>query len=204
MTDEKNGIVARAAKVLSDVESNELKATLASTLFIFILMASYYILRPVRDAMASDWTDSEVSFLWNINFFVSAAIVSAYGYAVSQVRLRNVVPVMYGFFAATFLAFYFSISTDRVLVDKLFYLWVSVFALFNVSVFWTFMADTFNPQQAKRLFGIIGAGASAGALFGPAIPALFAGILGTDTLMLIAQFDGGDSAGVLFVSPEVR
>jgi AAA family ATP:ADP antiporter len=188
MTDEKNGIVARAAKVLSDVESNELKATLASTLFIFILMASYYILRPVRDAMASDWTDSEVSFLWNINFFVSAAIVSAYGYAVSQVRLRNVVPVMYGFFAATFLAFYFSISlvTDRVLVDKLFYLWVSVFALFNVSVFWTFMADTFNPQQAKRLFGIIGAGASAGALFGPAIPALFAGILGTDTLMLIA------------------
>jgi AAA family ATP:ADP antiporter len=183
MTDEKNGIVARAAKVLSDVESNELKATLASTLFIFILMASYYILRPVRDAMASDWTDSEVSFLWNINFFVSAAIVSAYGYAVSQVRLRNVVPVMYGFFAATFLAFYF---TDRVLVDKLFYLWVSVFALFNVSVFWTFMADTFNPQQAKRLFGIIGAGASAGALFGPAIPALFAGILGTDTLMLIA------------------
>jgi AAA family ATP:ADP antiporter len=188
MTDEKNGIVARAAKVLSDVESNELKATLASTLFIFILMASYYILRPVRDAMASDWTDSEVSFLWNINFFVSAAIVSVYGYAVSQVRLRNVVPVMYGFFAATFLAFYFSISlvTDRVLVDKLFYLWVSVFALFNVSVFWTFMADTFNPQQAKRLFGIIGAGASAGALFGPAIPALFAGVLGTDTLMLIA------------------
>ena len=188
MTDKKNGIVARAAKVLSDVESNELKATLASTLFIFILMASYYILRPVRDAMASDWTDSEVSFLWNINFFVSAAIVSVYGYAVSQVRLRNVVPVMYGFFAATFLAFYFSISlvTDRVLVDKLFYLWVSVFALFNVSVFWTFMADTFNPQQAKRLFGIIGAGASAGALFGPAIPALFAGVLGTDTLMLIA------------------
>jgi AAA family ATP:ADP antiporter len=108
MTDEKNGIVARAAKVLSDVESNELKATLASTLFIFILMASYYILRPVRDAMASDWTDSEVSFLWNINFFVSAAIVSVYGYAVSQVRLRNVVPVMYGFFAATFLAFYFT------------------------------------------------------------------------------------------------
>lgn len=188
MTDANNGIVARAAKVLSDVESNELKATLASTLFIFILMASYYILRPVRDAMASDWTDSEVSFLWNINFFVSAAIVSVYGYAVSRVRLRSIVPVMYGFFAATFLAFYFSISlvTDRVLVDKLFYLWVSVFALFNVSVFWTFMADTFNPQQAKRLFGIIGAGASAGALFGPAIPALFAGILGNDTLMLIA------------------
>ena len=188
MSSEKTGIVASAAKALSKVESNELKATLVSTLFVFILMASYYILRPVRDAMASDWTDSEVSFLWNINFFVSAGIVAVYGYAVSRARLRNVVPAMYGFFAATFLAFYFSISlvTDRVLVDKLFYLWVSVFALFNVSVFWTFMADTFNAEQAKRLFGIIGAGASAGALFGPAIPALFAGILGNDTLMLIA------------------
>ena len=189
MTTIKDGIVARAAKALSEVESNELKATLVATLFVFILMASYYILRPVRDAMASDWTDSEVSFLWNINFFVSAGIVSLYGLAVSRLRLRNVVPTMYGFFAITFIAFYFSISlvSDRVIVDKLFYLWVSVFALFNVSVFWTFMADTFNPGQAKRLFGIIGAGASAGALFGPAIPALFAGVLGTDTLMLIAS-----------------
>jgi AAA family ATP:ADP antiporter len=190
MSNANGGIFAKAAKALSDVEENELKATLVSTLFVFILMSSYYILRPVRDAMASDWTDSEVSFLWNINFLVSAAIVSIYGYAVSRARLRTVVPAMYGFFALSFVAFYFGISLldDRMLVDKLFYLWVSVFALFHVSVFWTFMSDTYNPGQAKRLFAIIGTGASAGALVGPAIPALFAGVLGTDTLMLIASF----------------
>jgi len=184
-----DGIIARAAKALSEIESNELKATFVSTLFVFILMASYYILRPVRDAMASDWTDSEVSFLWNINFFVSAAIVAVYGFAVSRAKLKNVIPSMYGFFALSFIAFYFGISlvSDRVLIDKAFYLWVSVFALFHVSVFWTFMADTFNKEQAKRLFAIIGAGASAGALVGPAIPSLFAGVLGTDTLMLIAS-----------------
>jgi AAA family ATP:ADP antiporter len=184
-----NGIFARAAKALSQIEANELKATFASTLFIFILMASYYVLRPVRDAMASDWTDTEVSFLWNINFFVSAAIVSVYGFAVSRTKLRNVIPSMYGFFAFSFVAFYLGVSllADRVLIDKLFYLWVSVFALFNVSVFWTFMSDTFNKEQAKRLFAIIAAGASAGALVGPAIPALFAGVLGTDTLMLVAS-----------------
>lgn len=194
-----DGIVARAAKALSDVEANELRATLVATLFVFILMASYYILRPVRDAMASDWTDSEVSFLWNINFLVSAGIVAIYGFAVSRARLRNVIPAMYGFFAITFIAFYFGVSllTDRVLVDKAFYLWVSVFALFHVSVFWTFMADTFNPEQAKRIFAIIGAGASAGALVGPAIPALFAGILGTDILMLVA------SLGLMLVIPLV-
>lgn len=199
MTTAKDGIIAKALKTLSDVEPNELKATLASALFVFILMASYFILRPVRDGMASDWTDSEVSFLWNINFFVSAAIVSVYGLAVSRVKLRNVVPAMYGFFAISFIAFYFGISfiDDRVLIDKCFYLWVSVFALFHVSVFWTFMADTFSKAQAKRLFAIIGAGASAGALFGPAIPTLFSKVLGIETLMLVA------SAGLLLVVPLV-
>jgi AAA family ATP:ADP antiporter len=189
MAETSNGVVARVAKALSKIESNELKATAVSTLFVFILMASYYILRPVRDSMASDWTDSEVSLLWNINFFVSAAIVSVYGFAVSRVKLRNVVPAMYGFFSISFVAFYFGISlvSDRDLADKMFYLWVSVFALFNVSVFWTFMSDTFNAGQAKRVFAIIAMGATAGTLVGPAITALFSGMLGTDTLMLIAS-----------------
>jgi len=113
------GLGARIAKTLSGVEANELRATLVSTLFVFVLMASYYILRPVRDAMASDWTDSEVSFLWNINFLVSAGIVAVYGFAVSRIRLRSIVPAMYGFFAVTFVGFYFGVASisDRTLVD---------------------------------------------------------------------------------------
>ena len=185
----KKPLGARLAKALSDIESNELKATLVATLFVFVLMASYYILRPVRDAMASDWSDSEVSLLWNINFFVSAGIVAVYGFAVSRIRLRSIVPAMYAFFATTFVIFYVGAGAvaDRELLDKAFYLWVSVFALFHVSVFWTLMADTFNKQQAKRVFGFIAAGASAGALVGPAIPTLFAARIGTDNLMLIAS-----------------
>jgi len=202
-------LIARPAKALSSVEANELKATVVSALFVFIIMASYYILRSVRDAMASDWSDSEVSFLWNINFFVSAGIVAVYGLAVSRIQMKYVVPAMYGFFALSFMAYhwlfpvfpdgFFAFSfvayhwlvpviLDREIPDKVFYLWVSVFALFNVSVFWTFMADTFNPDQAKRLFPIIGAGASAGALLGPAVPALLAGKLGADTLLLYASY----------------
>lgn len=194
-----NSIASRIAKALSNVEANELKATLVSMLFVFILMASYYILRPVRDAMASDWSDTEVAFLWNINFFISAGIVAVYGFVVSRIRLRRIVPAMYAFFAASFVAFYLGVGfvSDRVLVDKSFYVWVSVFALFHVSVFWTFMADTFNKGQAKRVFAIIGAGASAGALFGPAVPTLFVAKLGTDTLMLIA------SLGLILVIPLV-
>jgi AAA family ATP:ADP antiporter len=195
----KGGLVADIARIVSKIEANELKATLASALFIFILMAAYYVLRSVRDAMASDWSDTEVSFLWTLNFFISATIVSVYGFAASKARLRNVIPTLYGFFAVLFIIFYVGLSyaADREQIDKAFYLVVSVFALFHVSVFWTLMADTFNKAQAKRLFAVIAAGATAGAIVGPAIPAFFADTLENDTLLLIA------SAALLLVIPLV-
>ncbi len=188
MTENNNGFFARIMKGASSIEPNELRATFVSFAFVFILMAAYYILRPVRDAMASDWSDAEVSFLWTLNFFISAGIVALYGIAVSRVRFQRLVPGVYGFFAASFIVFYFvaSATADRVLVDKTFYVWLSVFSLFHISVFWSFMSDLFNKEQAKRLFAVIAAGASAGALVGPSIPTLFAGILGTDTLLLVA------------------
>lgn len=172
----------------SKIESHEIRAVFLSFLLVFILMAAYYILRPVRDAMASDWTDTEVSFLWNLNFFISVAVVAIYGLAVSKVRFKVLVPGMYAFFAATFVLFYFSINAmeDRTLIDKTFYVWVSIFSLFHISVFWSFMSDLFNKEQAGRLFAFIAAGSSAGALLGPLIPTLFAGVVGTDTLLLIA------------------
>ena len=73
MSTERQGVVSRIMKSISKIEPNELRAVIVSFLFVFTLMASYYIMRPVRDAMASDWTDTELSFLWNINFFVSVS-----------------------------------------------------------------------------------------------------------------------------------
>jgi AAA family ATP:ADP antiporter len=177
-------LLNRAVKI----EAHEVRATLSSFSFVFVLMAAYYILRPVRDAMASDWTDAEVSWLWTLNFFFSAIAVSLYGGAVSKLRFRSLVTSVYAFFALSFLLFYVStqISGDRELIDKSFYVWISVFSLFHISVFWSFMADLFNKTQSLRLFGFIGAGASAGGLAGPAIPAFFAGSIGTDNLILIA------------------
>ncbi|HDY83972.1 MAG TPA: MFS transporter, partial [Halieaceae bacterium] len=162
----------------------ETRATLASFLLVLMLMGSYYILRPVRDAMASDWTDAEVSWLWTFTFFFSTIAVSLYGGAVTRIRFQRLVPSVYGLFAASFVLFYLGTQslTDRMLLDKAFYLWVSVFSLFHISVFWSFMADTFSKVQATRLFGFIGAGASIGAIIGPAIAALLVGGVGTDPL----------------------
>lgn len=172
-----------------NIEDHEVKAALSSFLFVVILMSAYYILRPVRDAMASDWTDAEVSWLWTLNFFISTAVVAVYGIAVSRFRFQLLVPAMYGIFALTFVVFYVLASTsgDRTLIDKSFYVWVSVFSLFHISVFWSFMSDLFNKEQAGRLFSIIAVGASVGGLIGPTIPSFFSESLGTDNLMLIAS-----------------
>ncbi|MEM1091514.1 MAG: MFS transporter [Pseudomonadota bacterium] len=180
--------LAKLLRKITTINDNEVKAAVLSFSFVFILMAAYYILRPVRDALASDWTDAEVSFLWTLNFFISTGIVAAYGLAVAKMPFRKLVPAIYTFFAASFVVFYLAVQgvSDGVLIDKAFYLWVSVFALFHVSVFWSFMADTFNKDQAGRLFAIIAAGASLGAIVGPLISGLFASRIGVENLMLIS------------------
>jgi len=185
----KRNRISQLLGTMANVQGHEIKAVAGSFLFVVLLMSAYYILRPVRDAMASDWSDAEVSWLWTLNFFISTAVVALYGALVARFPLRLLVPATYGIFALTFLIFYalaLSIN-DRALIDKSFYVWVSVFSLFHISVFWSFMSELFNKEQAGRLFGIIAAGASVGGLIGPSIPSFFSAYLGTDTLLLLAS-----------------
>tara|TARA_B100001105_G_scaffold251089_1_gene240323 strand:- start:361 stop:1713 length:1353 start_codon:yes stop_codon:yes gene_type:complete len=167
------------------IEQKELKSVVLSFLAVFILMAAYYMLRPVRDAMASDWSNTEISVLWNIQFFLSLVVVAIYGAAVSRIKFRYLVPAVYGFFSLSFISFFLggSLISDPVLLDKGFYLWVSLFSLFHLSVFWSFMADLFSREQSKRLFGIITVGASAGAILGPLIASIVAQTVGANVLM---------------------
>jgi ATP:ADP antiporter, AAA family len=187
-TEKKSGMLAGFMKTLSKIEPNELKASFASFGFVFILMASYYILKPVRDAMASDWSDAEVATLWTINFFLTFIVTFLYGAALSVSRLKVVVPGVYAFFALTFIVFAIGNGqvTDPTLVDKAFYVWVSLFALFHVSVFWSFMADLFNKEQAKRLFGFIATGASVGGLVGPLVAIVLAEYISNNAIIIVA------------------
>ena len=172
-----------------DIDSKELKVVLSSFCLVMFLMTSYYILRPVRDSMASDWSDIEVSWLWTFTFLFSAIAIPVYGYIASRVRLIYLIPGVYIFFALSFLLFYFSthITALKTISDKAFYVWVSVYALFHVSVFWSLMAEVFSKAQAKRLFGFIAAGASLGAIIGPFFTAIFVSALGNHLLLLIAS-----------------
>ena len=94
--------VSRFLRVAAKIEPNELKATLLSFTFVFTLMAAYFILRPVRDAMSSDWSDEELSWLLTSTFFFSVVAVFLYGAIFSRVRFKRLVPGVYVAFAASF------------------------------------------------------------------------------------------------------
>jgi len=185
------------------IEKNELTAVLLSFLLVLVLMTSYSILKPVRDALGADWGNVGLSVTWTINFGLSLFAVALYGVALTHVRFRVMVPAVYIFFALAFLVLYFVRTNvaDPTLVNKGFYVWVSVFSLFNLSVFWSFMTDVFNKAQARRLFGVIAAGTTVGAILGPAITAKLIDDLGANGLLLM-------SAGLLivpvFVIPVLR
>lgn len=180
--------VSKFINLSTRIKPNEIGATLLSFSFVFLLMTAYFILRPVRDAMSSDWTDTELSWLWTSTFFFSFIAVSLYGEIISRIKFNYVVPGVYVFFSISFFAFNFLslILIDPDIINKIFYVWLSVFSLFHVSVFWSFISNIFSKEQAPRLFGFIASGASIGAILGPSVPILFANQVGTMNLLIIA------------------
>ena len=184
----KSNSIARFFRSATKIEPNELRATVLSFLFAFSIMAAYFILRPVRDALSSDWSDEQLSWLWTSTFFFSALAVSLYGAVISHVRLRVIVPGVYIFFSMTLVGFYVGGSTlgENDLLNRAYYVWASVLGLFHLSVFWTFMSGLYNKEQAKRLFSIIALGATAGAIVGPAFVAVLAGKIGSLNMLLVS------------------
>ncbi|MFQ5609685.1 MAG: NTP/NDP exchange transporter [Woeseiaceae bacterium] len=195
--------VTRFLFSLTKIERNEVSAVLLAFLLVFVLMTSYSILKPLRDALAGDWGNVALSMTWTANFGLSLIAVASYGAALTFVRFRVMVPAIYLFFALTFFALYLFRTQvpDPTLINKGFYIWLSVFSLFNLSVFWSFMTDIFNREQARRLFGAIAAGTTVGAITGPTITATMVDTLGANGLLLM-------SAGLLlapvFAIPALR
>jgi len=173
---------------LANIERREWLAVVLSFALVFVLMTAYAMLRPVRDSLGGDWDNFGLAATWTVNFGVSLVAVSAYGAALTRVRFQSIVPAVYVFFSLSFVALIALRSqlADAVLVDMGFYVWISLFALFNLSVFWSLMTDVFNPEQAQRVFGFIAAGTTVGAILGPTVTALFIDRLGPNGLLFIS------------------
>lgn len=174
-------------KRLVNVEPGELRAVLWSFTYFFALLSSNYIVRPMRDEMGIAGGVENLQWLFTGTFAAMLVAVPFFGWVASRYPRQRFLPYVYGFFIANLLLFFVLFASDvtHAYVARTFFVWASVFNLFVVSVFWSFMADIFDNAQAKRLFGFIAAGGTAGALAGPALTATLAIPLGPNNLLLV-------------------
>jgi len=169
-------------------EKGETGSSLWSFACFFCVLCGYYVLRPLRDEMGLQGGVENLPWLFSATFAAMCAAVPLFGFAASRLPRRRLVPWAYLFFIANVLLFYglFASGVTPGWVAHSFFVWVSVFNLFVVSLFWSLMADLFRPAQAARLFGFISAGGSCGALAGPTLTAFLAAPLGTANLLLVS------------------
>jgi len=170
------------------VRPDEARALLWSFAYFFCLLAGYYILRPLRDEMGVAGGVRNLHWLFTATFFVMLAAVPVFGAVVARLPRRRFIPLVYHFFVANIAIFWVLLmfGAGKEQVARVFFVWISVFNLFAVSVFWSFMADLFAADQGKRLFGFIAAGGSAGALAGPALTVWLVGVMGPVNMLIVA------------------
>jgi AAA family ATP:ADP antiporter len=146
-------------------------ALFLSFAYFTLLLASYYMVRPLRDALAAGIGAEHIKYLASLVFVAMLLIVPVFGWLVARFRRGVLVPAVYAFFVLNLLGFaaLFAGRADDPNVARVFYVWVTVFNMFVVSVFWSFMADIWREEQGRRLFGVIAAGGSLGGLVGPVL-----------------------------------
>ena len=178
-----------------------------SFLYFFCLLSGYYVLRPVREAMGASndvatvfppamiefftargiaLKDLTLQILFTCTFLIMLLLQPAYGWLVSRYPRRVFLPAVYGFFIATLLVFYVMFDSGVPGRGMAFFLWITVFNLFAVAVFWSFMADVYDNAEAKRYYGYIGAAGTIGAIFGPILTRALVERVGIANLMLVS------------------
>jgi len=173
---------------LAVVEPGEMQTLFWSFTYFFALLCSYYIIRPMRDEMGIAGGVEKLHWVFTGTFLAMLACVPLFGWVARRFPVRRFLPYVYYFFIANLLLFFVLFKSDiaDAYVARAFFIWTSVFNLFIVSVFWSFMADMFNNDQARRLFGIVAAGGTAGALTGPVLTAVLVNPLGPSNMLLIS------------------
>jgi AAA family ATP:ADP antiporter len=171
-----------------DVGPEERRALLLAFAYFFFLLASYYVLRPVRDEMAVRSGVRSIPWLFTATFLVSLAIAPLYAALVARLRRGIFIPLVYGFLVLNIAAFWALLAAGVALdvTAKAFFVWLSVFNVFAVSVFWSFMADIFALEQAKRLYPLVAAGGSLGGLAGSMTVTGLVTLVGPANLLPIA------------------
>jgi AAA family ATP:ADP antiporter len=176
-----------AARAPEDRPAERRAATLGFAYF-FALLASYYLLRPIREEMGIRGGVGALHWGFTATFVALLVAVPASSALFARVPRTRAVPLVYRFFLAHLVLFaaVFAAGAWPVAVARTFFVWLSVFNLLVVAVFWSFMADLFTAEQGRRLFGRVAAGGSLGAIAGSAAAGLLVGSVGFAGVVLLA------------------
>jgi AAA family ATP:ADP antiporter len=191
---EAKGPAVRLLRRVVDVRAGELRALLASFTLFFFLLSSYFVLRPMRDEVAASSGVNGLTWLFAATLAGTLVFNPMFSALVVRFPVRKFIPISYQFFVANMLIFYAVLrymsaaegSSVDVWAGRAFFIWTTVFALFNTSIFWCLMADTFRSDEAKRLFGFIGVGGTLGSIAGSAATAALAQRVGTMNLLIVS------------------
>ena len=170
------------------VRAGEWPALVLSFLFFFLLLACYYTIRPLRDALVAGLGTTELKFLVTAIFFVMLAVTPTFGWLMTHVPRRILLPRVFAFFASNLVLFAIAFAAlgTSAWPARAFYVWVLVFNFFAVSLFWSFMADIWREEQSRRLFGAIAAGGSVGGLSASLLTQALVARIGNVGITLVA------------------
>jgi len=175
---------------LVSVEEDEVAPMLWACLYFFFVLAAYFVIRPIRDEMGIAGGVRNLPWLFLGTLVGMLLIHPLFTALVSRLPRRIFIPLSYGFFAVNLVFFWLLFtslpSTEDIWVGRIFFVWTSVFNLFVVSIFWSLMADLFQPAQAKRLFGFVAVGGTGGAVAGSAATAFLASRITPTNLLLLS------------------
>ncbi len=173
----------------NQVHANEWPALIWSFLYFVFLLTGYFILRPIREEMGVTAGKENLGWLFSMTFVVMLLIQPLYGRIVSKYSRKQFIPLVYGFFGVMIFllwSLFHLVGKDSVVLARVFFVFVSIYNLFIVSIFWSFMADVYNKEQGTRLFGVIAAGGSTGGIIGGLITSQLVHMVGTINLLLIS------------------
>ena len=172
------------------VEENEVAPMLWAALYYFLLLAAYFVIRPIRDEMGVAGGVRNLPWLFLGTLVGMLLVHPLFTALVSRLPRRLFIPLSYTFFAANLIAFWLLFlglsATAGIWTGRIFFVWTSVFNLFVVSIFWSLMADLFRPGQAKRLFGFVAVGGTIGAVVGSSVTAFLSSRVGPTNLLLVS------------------
>ncbi len=175
------------ASTLTGIERHEWPAVILAFVYFFLVLAAYYVLRPVREQLAAASGVQVLLPYYTATFIAMLALTPVYGWFVARFPRKRFVPGVYVFFIINLLAFIPAFQAQGTLnsdiLGGVFFVWMSVFNLFVVAVFWSFVADIFSADQAYRLFGIVALGGTLGAIAGPLLSKWLVHVIGIGPLL---------------------